>query len=145
MIVSKPKSQALFAIGVFVLICLSLGSYNLYLLMKGSTSIFNYVMTIVFLPVATIFLLRMLFNYKIISIGDDKVQVWYPLRFRTIRGRLKDMDYWQETIIQTKTGVFKQLEIVFPARTIKMSIQENSKYQDAANYLKKKQGNKRRK
>lgn len=144
MIVSKPKSQALFAIGVFIIICLSLGGYNLKLLLEGSTWFFNWIMTIVFLLIGGILLLRQLFNYKVISLGNEKVQVWYPLRFRTHRGNLKDMDYWEETIIQTKTGIFKQLEIKFPQRSIKMSIQENTNYDEAANYLKKKQPKKRK-
>ena len=111
MVVSKPKSQALFAIGGFVTICFMLGGYNLKLLIEGSTWFFNWLMAIVFLLIGFILLLRQLFNYKIISIGNEKVQVWYPLRFRTIRGNLRDIDFWEETIIQTKTGIFKQLEI----------------------------------
>ena len=144
MIVAKPKSQALFALGVFVIICFALGGYNLRLLLGGSTWFFNWIMAIVFLLIAVIFTLRQLFNYKIISLGNEKVQVWYPLRFRTIRGNLKDMEYWEETIIQTKTGIFKQLEIKFPQRSIKMSIQENTNYQEAVNYLRKKQSRKRK-
>ena len=144
MIVSKPKSQALFAIGIFVIICFLLGGYNFKLILDGSTWFFNWIMAIVFLLIAFILLLRQLFNYKIISIGNEKVQVWYPLRFRTIRGNLKDMQFWEETIIQTKTGIFKQLEIKFPQRSIKMSVQENTNYFDAVNYLKKKQAKKRK-
>ena len=86
-----------------------------------------------------------MFNYKIISIGNNKIQVWHPLRFRTIRAPLNEIVHWEQTIIQTKTGVFKQLEIVFPTRTIKMSIQENTLYQEAVNYLKKKVAQKRKK
>ena len=138
MIVSKPKKQALFAIGVFTLICFGLGGYNFILISQGSTWFFNYLMAIVFLVIAHVLMLRLLFNYKIISIGNNKIQVWYPLRFHTIRAPLNEMEHWEETIIQTKTGVFKQLEIVFPTRTIKMSIQENTHYQEAVNYLKKK-------
>lgn len=144
MVVSKPKSQALFAIGVFVVICFALGGYNLKLLLEGSTWFFNWAMAIVFLPIGLVLSLRQLLNYKIISLGNQKVQVWYPLRFRTIRGNLKDMDYWEETIIQTKTGVFKQLEIKFPQRSIKLSVQENTAYSEAVNYLKKKQPRKRK-
>lgn len=144
MIVSKPKSQALFALGVFIVLCLLLGGYNLNLLLKGNNWFFNWLMTLIFLPLGLILLLRQLLNYKIISLGNEKVQVWYPLRFRTIRGNLKDMEYWEETIIQTKTGVFKQLDIKYPQRTIKMSIQENTNYQEAVNYLKKKQARKRK-
>ena len=145
MIVSKPKSRALFAIGVFVIICFGLGGYNFTLIARGSTWFFNYLMAIVFLLIAHVLMLRQMFNYKIISIGNNKIQVWYPLRFRTIRAPLIEMEHWEETIIQTKTGVFKQLEIVFPTRTIKMSIQENSNYQEAVNYLKKKLAQKRKK
>jgi hypothetical protein len=144
MIVSKPKSQALFAIGVFVIICLALGGYNLKLIIEGSTWFFNWIMAIVFLLVALVLILRQIFNYKIISLGNEKVQVWYPMRFHTIRGNLKDMEFWEETIIQTKTGIFKQLEIRFPQRSIKLSIQENTNYLESVNYLKKKQGKKRK-
>ena len=65
--------------------------------------------------------------------------------FRTIRTSLKEMVHWEETIIQTKTGVFKQLEITFPKKTIKMSVQENTLYKEVVNYFKKKQSNKRKK
>lgn len=144
MIVSKPKSKALFAIGVFVTICFGLGGYNFMLIAQGSTWFFNYIMAFMFLIIAHVLMLRQMFNYKIISIGDNKIQVWYPLRFKTIRAPLDEMEYWEETIIQTKTGVFKQLEVVYPTRKIKMSIQENSKYQEAINYLKKKAAQKRK-
>lgn len=145
MIVSKPKSNAIFAIGVFVIICFALGGYNFRMVVGGSASIFNWVMAVVFLLVAHILMFRQLFNYKIISIGEEKIQVWYPLRFRTVRGNLKDMDYWEETIIQTKTGVYRQLEVSFPKRKIKLSVQENTKYTEAVNYFKKKQPKKRKK
>jgi hypothetical protein len=138
MIVSKPKPQALFAIGMFVLVCFSLGGYNLSFIIKGSTWFFNYVMAIVFLPLGFILLIRQMINYKIISVGNDKIQVWYPLRFNTLRAPLNKVEYWQETIIQTKTGVFRQLEVVFPSKTIKMSVQENSNYKEVVNYFKKK-------
>jgi len=138
MIISKPKSRALFAIGMFVLVCFSLGGYNLSLIMKGSTWFFNYIMAIVFLPIGIILLFRQLINYKIISLGNGKIQVWYPLRFKVIRISLNKLDSWEETIIQTKTGVYKQLELIFPQNTIKMSLQENSYYQEVVNYFKKK-------
>jgi hypothetical protein len=145
MIVSKPKSQALFALGFFIIICFGLGGYNFVLIVQGSNWFFNYLMAIIFLLVAFVLLLRQMFNFKIISIGNDKIQVWYPLRFRTVRGSLKDMEYWEETTIKTKTGLFKQLDIVFPQRTIKMSIQENTKYVEAVKYFNKKQAKKRKK
>jgi hypothetical protein len=125
-------------------LCFLLGGYNFKIVVQGKAGLFNWLMAIVFLLIAHILMLRQLFNYKIISLGEEKVQVWYPLRFRTIRGNLKDMDYWEETIIQTKTGVFKQLEIKFPQKTIKMSVQENTNYKEAINYLKKKQAKKRK-
>ena len=144
MIVSKPKSQALFAIAVFVLICFGLGGYNFKLIVEGSTWFFNWIMAIVFLLIAHVLMFRQLFNYKIVSLGNEKIQVWYPLRFKTIRGDLRDIEYWEETVIQTKTGLFKQLEVKFPRRTIKLSIQENTRYQEAVNYLIKKQPRKRK-
>ena len=102
-------------------------------------------MLFIFLPIAAILIIRQIINYKIITIGNDKIQVWYPFRFNTVRVSLGLMEYWQETIIQTKTGIFKQLDIVFHGKTIKMSIQENSSYSDAVNYFKKKYSRKRKK
>ena len=138
MIVSKPKKQALFAIGVFIFISLGLGGYNLMLILKGSNWFFNYIMVIVFIPLAAIFILRQFWNYKIISVGKDKIQAWYPFRFRTFRAPIKEILEWEETIIQTKTGIFKQLEVRLYNRTIKLSIQENTHYQELVNYFKKK-------
>jgi len=145
MIVSKPKSRALFAIGIFIIICFGLGGYNFGRITTGDAWYFNYIMAIIFLPLAHILMIRQMFNFKIISIGNDKIQVWYPLRFRTNRIELSELEHWQETIIQTKTGIFKQLEIVFPKKTIKMSIQENTQYQEVVSYFKKKLAQKRKK
>ncbi len=145
MIVSKPKKQALFSLGVFILICLGLGSYNLLLLWRGSTWFFNYLMAAIFVPLGLVLLLRQLFNYKIVSLGNNKIQVWYPLRWRVRRWPLADLRYWQEVIIQTRTGVFKQLEIQFADGMVKISNQENTSYPQVMQYLQKKAAGKRKK
>ncbi len=145
MIVSKPKKQALFSLGVFILICLGLGSYNLLLLWRGSTWFFNYLMAALFVPLGLILLLRQLFNYKIVSVGNNKIQVWYPLRWQVRRWPLTDLQYWQEVIIQTRTGVFKQLEIHFANNVVKISNQENTSYLQVLQYLQKKAAKKRKK
>lgn len=138
MIISKPKFRAISAVGVFVLICLGLGGYNLHLITKESHWWFNYAMTLLFLPLAGVLLLRLIFNYKLVRIGSGRITIAFPTRgFKQTR-LLNEIDTWDETIIQTTTGVYRHLKISFPNLVVTISQQENTNYEKIMDYLKKK-------
>ena len=72
MIVSKPKLNALFAIGLFVLISFSLGFINLNIIIQGGARWYNFLLVFTILPLALIILIRQLAGYKIIDSYRNK-------------------------------------------------------------------------
>lgn len=137
MIVSKPKSTALISLGIFIIISFASGSYALSAILNKGGFWYHYLIAILFLSIAIVLLLRQLFTYKTISIGAKKIKVNYPFRGSMKELVINDIIWWNETIIKTKNAPFKQLEIKFDKFLLKLSIQENTHYDQIKKYLKK--------
>ncbi len=137
MIVSKPKSSALISLGIFTVLCFAIGGYALRAIINNVGMWYHYLAAILFLSVAAMLVLRQLLTYKIIYVGENKIKVTYPIRFKTKELNNKDIMYWKEEVIKTKNAPFKQLEIKFDGFLLKLSIQENTNYEQIKKYLKK--------
>lgn len=142
MIVSKPKPNALMALGVFIAINFVAGVYALANIGNGVGLWYHYVMASITWPIAFILLIRQLLTYKIVSIGDSKLAVAYPIRSAQKEFFLKELVSWKEEIIKTKNAPFRQLEIQFDDFLLKLTIQENTNYEQILKYLRKKAGKK---
>lgn len=142
MIVSKPKSSALIALVIFIIICLAIGGYALRPIINGVGAWYHYFISSLFLLIGIVLLLRQMLSYKIIKFGDKAVAVSYPMRMKSVEFKLKDLDYWKEVIIKTKNDPFQQMEIKFTDFMLKLSVQENSNYDKIKKYLKKRVGKK---
>ena len=138
MIVSRPKRRALFSIGVFVMISFSLGFLNLGYLIAGDYKWYNLLIVLLFLPLALVILIRQLASYKIISIDNGTFKVAHPFIIKGYSFKLSQIISWEETIINTRNGEFKELFILSSAYKLKLTIQENSNYVNISAYLRKK-------
>lgn len=145
MIVSKPKSTAIISLGIFIIICFGLGSYALRAILNGVGVWYNYISAILFLTIAIILLLRQMLSYKIIKVGDNMLKVSYLLRWQTKAYNIKDIEHWKEVVIKTKNAPFKQLEIKFNGFLLKLTVQENTNYDQIRKYLKKRVSKKEKK
>ena len=141
MIVSKPKPTALIALGIFIIICVGVGGYALTNVLNNTAGWFGYAASFTMLPLAAILLIRQLLSYKTVQIGDV-VRVSYPFRFHKKEVKLKELVLWKQTIIKTKNAPFKQLTLAFENFTLKLSVQENSNYEQIYKFLKKRVGKK---
>ena len=91
------------------------------------------------LLVTSILLYKLLFNYKVIKISHDEVNVYYPFRFFKSTQPIKSLGAWQETVITTNKTEFKELKLVFENKGfVKITNQENSDYDKVYKYIKKK-------
>lgn len=142
MIVSKPKPNALIALGLFIVLNLVAGVYALNTLFNNDGHWYHYAMTAVNLPLGIMLLIRQLITYKVISIGDNRLSVMYPLRGAQQHFNLMELVSWKEEIIKTKNAPFRQLEIQFDNFLLKLTIQENTHYEQILKYLKKRAGKK---
>ena len=138
MIVSKPHSRALFAIGVFLILCFALSYYALRPIFAGDYQWYHLLLVLGILPIALIIMIRQLVNFKIITVGNNEIKVGHPFIFRGYKIDLPEVISWKETIIPTKNGQFRELKIHSKKNILSLSIQENTKYLEILAYLKKK-------
>ena len=140
MIVSKPKRGTIFSLGIVTIVVIG-GLFYAVNKFQGleSPETWRYIIIAVLLVTASLLLHKLLFNYKVLKIGENKLHVYYPFRFFKTVQELKDLGAWQETIINTNKTEFRQLKIVFLTKGyVKISNQENSEYDKVIKYLKKK-------
>jgi len=138
MIVSRPKVRALFSIGVFLIISFSLGLVNLRYIIAGDYKWYNLLIVLLFLPLALVILIRQLASFKIITIDNGTFKVTHPFIIRGYSFKISQIISWNETIINTKNGEFKELFILSTSYKLKLTIQENSNYAKVIAYLRKK-------
>ena len=145
MITSRPKSSALFSLGIFVLACFSVGGYNLSAILDDRGWWLNYLLSALLLTLGLAILMRQLWSYKIVRIDKSKLFIKYTLRFSQKALTLKEISYWEETIIKTGNGQFKQVEMVFDHEKVQLTMQENTNYSRILTYLAQMLSSKRRK
>ena len=144
MIVSRPKTNALFAIFVFLMICFSLGIVNLRIVLEGGGKWYNYLLIFITFLVGFSILIKQMLGFKIITVGEGTFKVAKPFLLGGYQFKLKNILSWEETVIKTKNGEFKELTIHQDSgKKLKLTLQENTKYKEIAVYLGKKAGNKR--
>ncbi len=142
MIISKPHTRALFAISVFLILCFTLSYFALKAIFGGGSQWYHLLLVLAVLPIALIIMIRQLVNFKIITVGNNEIKVSHPFIFKGYKINLPDLVSWEETIIPTKNGQFRELKIRSAKNVLTLSIQENTNYLEVYKYLKKKAGKK---
>ncbi|MBL6447309.1 hypothetical protein JMN32_13400 [Fulvivirga sp. 29W222] len=140
MIVAKPKVGTLFSLGLFIAISLAVAIYTASFMIDNSDiAWYQYVIVIILFPLSLGLAAKVIFGYKIIAIGKEKLDITFPTRFKKKSYKIKDIDYWKETQVKTATGTYKELEIQFDdKKQLSLSYQEHTDYPKVVNYLKKK-------
>lgn len=140
MIIAKPKLGTLFSLGIFVVISLGVAIYTASL-MWGSLNIpwYQYLIVIILFPLSLGLTARIILGYRIIEIGKERFDIYFPTRFSRKSYRLKEIEYWKETKVKTATGLYREVEIRFEDnKQVTLSYQEHSDYDKVIKYLKKK-------
>lgn len=145
MIISKPKGNTLFALGMFLLICFGLLGYTLFNYLTYEIHYwYQYLIFLLITPISIVVLIKTLSGYKIIKLGKGKMSVRYPFLFKAQSFNMKDLKYWKEEIIKTQGTAFKELTMSFKASKVKLSSQENGDYNQILSYIKTKHSKNRR-
>lgn len=137
--VSKPKFNALFAIGVFLILSYSLGLVNAGIVINDEGKWYNYAIALFLLPLATVILIKQVVGYKVVLFKNQTFIIKKPFLFTSYRFKIRDITSWQETIIKTKSGNFRELSIQTDnSKPLKLTLQENTNYEKFKNYMAKK-------
>ena len=140
MIVSKPKTQTLTALTIFLVLCFA--SFFLLLnslLKEPSYFIVKLILTPIVLVIGLLVLGKSLGAIKVVKVGDNKIEAFYPIsRMRTTIS-VPNILGWHEEVVKTKNGDFREVKILYTKKKIlKLSNRENTEYEAVVKYLKKK-------
>lgn len=140
MITTKPKVSTLFSMGIFIAVALSISAYCAYLMFDSGRIIwYQFLAAIILGPLALGLLAKVIFGYKIVSIGKERIDIKFPTKFTNKAYTLKDVDFWKEEEVKTGTGTYKELEVRFHSGgKLNLSYQEHTNYSAVIKYLKKK-------
>ena len=136
MIISKPKFGTILSLSVFIVVSLVIASYGLKLLLNGQSVWWAYTLAFLFYPIALGLIIKIIWGYKIISLGSQEIEVKFPFRMKKKKYHLKQLLSWEESMVKTGSVPFKELNLRFDdGNNIKLSYHENSNYDEIFNYL----------
>lgn len=140
MIVSKPRTNTLTALSIFViLIFISFFMLMNSLLRNEDYFIFKLILAPVLLAIGIIVLGKLLSAIKIVRAGNNQLQVFYPISRMRLNIKVGDILGWHEEAIKSKNGDFREVKILYTKKKIlKLSNKENTEYEAIVAYLKKK-------
>lgn len=145
MITSKPKGNTLFALSMFLILCYGLLGYTLYNFLNFKPHYwYQYAIFIIITPIALSVTVKTIQSFKIIRIKKEQLFLHHPILLKKKKFNMKQMEYWEETIIKTQGTTFKQLTLNFGKTKVKLANQENTEYIKVLRYLQRKYATKRR-
>lgn len=140
MIVSKPKVNTITALTLFLLLIFTSFTFLLDSLLTSAD--FFYVKLIlgpVILAIGLLVLGKLLGAIKVVKLGENRMQLFYPVTRLKVEIKVADILGWREEVIKTKNGEFREVKILYGKKKIlKLSNKENTEYNSIIKYLKKK-------
>ncbi len=137
MLISKPDIKTLSALGAFIFVDFTLLAYLLSTQLKGEkTPLYIYLLILLLLVVGLVVFVKVIRGYKTLTIDKKKFKVKYALSYKNFEAKLNTLEYWKETIIQTKKEPFKELKLKFTqGNIVKITNQENTNYNKVYQYI----------
>ena len=140
MIISRPKPNTLTALSVFVILIFAAFFMLLNsLLTTPSYFILKLILAPIVLAIGLLILSKILGSVKIVKLGDNRLQIFYPITRLRIDLKIQDVLGWREEVVKTKNGEFREVKVLYTRKKIlKLSNKENTEYEAVVRYLKKK-------
>ena len=147
MIISKPQASTLSSFLIFLLLSVGLFTFNLYIIIEDPFARwYNYLVTSILGPISIFIFYKMVIQYKVIQIGNNEIEVRYPIRRTIKKYKLTELKEWDEAIVNTgKASRYKELSLIFSdGYKISIGHREYTGYDKIISYLTKKIGNKKK-
>ncbi len=147
MIISKPQTNTIVSFIFFLLLTMAVLSMNILVLIKDSQPAwYTYLIIVLLVPIALFVLYKIFIRYKVIRIGNNLVELNYPVLRSNTKYPLDQIDYWVEHQVKTgKNSLYKEMEIKFKDG-VKLTFgqKEHTEYARIVQYLVQKAPKKKR-
>jgi hypothetical protein len=141
MIVSKPRTGTITSFVFFLLITFTVLGMNLRVVIQASAvAWYHYVVIALLLPIAGFVLYKIFIRYKIIRLGNNQIEVNFPVLRKVKKYSLAQVQFWFENQVKTgKNSVYRELVIKFDdGKKISFSPKESTEYEKTIQYLRQK-------
>jgi magnesium-transporting ATPase (P-type) len=144
LIVSKPQTNTIVSFTIFLVITLVVLSMNLISL-SHQPAWYTYLIIVLLVPIALLVIYKIFLRYKIIRMGNNQVEIHYPVMRRKYQYSVNDVVAWKENVVKTgKNSVYKELEIRFhDKRKLNFGHKEQTEYNRIVSYLSQKAAKKK--
>jgi hypothetical protein len=146
LIISKPQKSTVLSFTLFLAITATVITMNLVVVIRGELAAwYNYAIVGILVPIGAFVLYRIFILYKIVHMGNNQIQINYPVLHREKKYAVGDIVAWRENKVTTgKTSEYRELQVLFSDKN-KLSIghKEHTEYARMVQYLSQKAGKKR--
>jgi len=106
---------------------------------------YTYLIIVLLVPIAVLVIYKIFIRYKIIRMGNNQVEIHYPVIGRKHQYSVNDVVAWKENVVKTgKNSVYKELEIRFhDRRKLNFGYKEQTEYDRIVSYLSQKAAKKK--
>ena len=138
MITSKPQTSTIISFTVFLSLTFIVLGMNVYVIIKDlQPAWYTYLIVVILTPIAIFVLYKIFIRYKILRLGNNLVELTYPVLRRTKKYSLDQIEYWIEHKVKTgKNSVYKEVEIKFTdGLQVTIGHKEHTEYPRIVQYL----------
>jgi len=138
MITSKPQTNTIVSFTVFLSLTFIVLGMNAYVIVKDlQPAWYTYLIVVILTPIAIFVLVKIFIRYKIIRLGNNLVELTYPVQRRAKKYSLDQIEYWIEHKVKTgKNSVYKEVEIKFTdGLQVTIGHKEHTEYPRIVQYL----------
>ena len=146
MIVARPKTATVSSFILFAAITLFILALNVRILVTyPAPPWYTYLIVAALVPILGLVIHRIFLRYKVIRLGNNQIEVWYPVLRKRHRQPLGTIVAWRELRVKTgKASTYRELEILLePKKKISLAYQEYTEFDRMVKYLGQKCANKR--
>ncbi|MFM9841082.1 MAG: hypothetical protein ACKVOQ_22635 [Cyclobacteriaceae bacterium] len=141
MIISKPQTSTITSFVFFLLITFIVLGMNVWAVINTlKPAWYNYAVIGLLAPIGGFVLYKIFIRYKIIRLGNNQIEVSFPVLKQFKKYTLSEVQFWFENQVKTgKNSVYRELVIKFvDGKKISLSPKESTEYEHAIQYLKQK-------
>jgi len=144
LIVSRPQTNTIISFSFFLAITLFVLAMNVISL-GNNVAWYTWLIIALLVPIAGLVIYKIFIRYKIIRVGNNQVEINYPVLRTKYQYSVTDIVSWKENVVKTgKNSVYKELEILFhDQRKLKFGHKEHTEYTRIIGYLAQKASRKK--
>lgn len=111
---------------------------NILVLLKDpQPAWYTYLIIVILIPIAGFVLYKIFIRYKVVRLGNNQIELSYPVLRSSKSYPLDQLEYWKEHLVKTsKNSVYKEVEIRFKDGVkLTMGHKEHTEYPRIIQYL----------